>query len=398
MSKIQKSIRQIIKSHFLEMQNIRHHIHRNPELSFEEYETANFIEKQLDNMGLSYKRMAKTGVVGYLGQPNIGKTLALRADIDALPIIERNNTSYTSKNKGIMHACGHDVHTTWLLGALKALTEIGDELTGQIKFIFQPGEEKIPGGASLLIKEGVLDDVDFILGQHTMPLLDVGHFGFRSGLYMASADEVYVTLKGKGGHGAHPNTLTDPVACMAQVINSLQQVVSRKAKPAIPSVLSFGKVTANGATNVVPDLVEMVGTFRTYDEEWRFEAHDWIKKIAQNTAEALGCKADVQIKVGYPFLENNEPMNQLVKKNAQEFYPENQIHDLELWPAGEDFSFYAQKIPAVFYRCGIRNIKKGITSHLHTPSFDIDEDALIHGAEMMAWQAYKLLNNDDTIK
>jgi len=396
--KIQESIRKVIQNHFSEMQNIRRQIHQNPELSFEEFETARFIEKQLTILGLSSTRMAKTGVVGYLGDAKKGKTLALRADIDALPIHEKNNTEYVSKNKGVMHACGHDVHTTWLLGALKALKAIENHLSGQIKFIFQPGEEKIPGGASLLIQEGVLNDVDFILGQHTMPLLDVGHFGFRSGLYMASADEIYIRIHGKGGHGAHPNSLVDPVTCMAQIINALQQVVSRKAKPSIPSVLSFGKVIANGATNIVPDSVEMIGTFRTYDEAWRFEAHNWIKKIAANTAVALGCETEIEIKVGYPFLENNTSMNELVKKNAKAWYPQNQIHELELWPAGEDFSFYAQEIPAVFYRCGIRNIEKGITSHLHTPTFDIDEKALVNGAEMMAWQAYKLLQENEKIQ
>lgn len=254
---------------FPDIQRVRRHLHQHPELSFEEFETAVYIENYIHQLGLTTSRMAGTGVICLLQGKNPSKsTLALRADIDALPISEKNSCEYRSQNEGVMHACGHDVHTASLLGALTILKDLKDEFEGTIKFIFQPGEERIPGGASLLIAEGVLKnpEVHQIIGQHVMPLLPAGHVGFRKGMYMASADEIYITIKGKGGHGAHPHTLIDPVTIGAQVITALQQIVSRNAKPATPSVLSIGKVMAHGATNIIPDEMYLEGTFRTFDE------------------------------------------------------------------------------------------------------------------------------------
>lgn len=380
-----------------EIIGIRRHLHQHPELSFEEFNTAGFIEKQIAMMGLQSTRMAVTGVVCLLEGKNPGKkTLALRADIDALPILEKNNCDYRSQNEGVMHACGHDVHTSSLLGALHILKDLRDEFEGTIKFIFQPGEERIPGGASLLIAEGVLKDprVENILGQHVMPLLPAGQVGFRKGMYMASADEIYITIQGKGGHGAHPHTLIDPVAIGAQVITALQQVVSRNAKPATPSVLSIGKVIANGATNIIPDEMYLEGTFRTFDETWRYDAHTLIRRTVEGICEAMGANAVVDIKVGYPYLENDPDLTSRIQSYAIEFLGEEQVKELEIWPAGEDFAFYTREIPGTFYRLGVRNEAKGITSNLHTATFDIDEEALKTGMGLMAYAAFRHLEEN----
>lgn len=390
-------ILQASKDNFNEVLKIRRHLHANPELSFEEFKTAEFIENQLQSWGYQTKRMANTGVIALLeGKSAALKTLALRADIDALPILEKNKTNYCSKNDGVMHACGHDVHTSSLLGVAKILKDFTADFDGTIKFIFQPGEEKIPGGASLLIAEGVLQNptVDTILGQHVMPLLPAGKVGFRKGMYMASADEIYITIKGKGGHGAHPHTLIDPVTIGAQVITALQQIVSRNAKPAVPSVLSIGKVIANGATNIIPDEVYMEGTFRTFDETWRAEAHELIKKTVNGVCQAMGATADVEVRVGYPYLENDIELTERTKQHAIDYLGEENVTDLEIWPAGEDFAFYTRAIPGTFYRLGIRNESKGIISNLHTPTFDIDEDALITSVGLMSYLAIKELENN----
>jgi len=287
------------------------------------------------------------------------------------------------------------VHTSSLLGVAKILKEFTNDFEGSIKFIFQPGEEKIPGGASMLIAEGVLENpkVERIIGQHVMPLLPAGKVGFRKGMYMASADEIYITINGKGGHGAHPHTLIDPVVIGAQVITALQQVVSRNAKPAIPSVLSIGKVIANGATNIIPDEVYMEGTFRTFDETWRAEAHELIKKTVNGICQAMGATSDVEVRVGYPFLENDIALTESAKQHAIEYLGEENVTDLEIWPAGEDFAFYTREIPGTFYRLGIRNESKGIVSNLHTPTFDIDEDALITSVGLMSYLAIKELES-----
>lgn len=394
---VKQRITAAAKALYPEIKGIRRHLHQHPELSFEEFNTASFIEKQIALMGLQSTRMAGTGVVCLLeGKNPSKKTLALRADIDALPILEKNNCDYRSQNEGVMHACGHDVHTSSLLGALHILKDLRDEFEGTIKFIFQPGEERIPGGASLLIAEGVLNEprVENILGQHVMPLLPAGQVGFRKGMYMASADEIYITIHGKGGHGAHPHTLIDPVAIGAQVITALQQVVSRNAKPATPSVLSIGKVIANGATNIIPDEMYLEGTFRTFDETWRYDAHTLIRRTVEGICEALGADAVVDIKVGYPYLENDPDLTARIQSYAIEFLGEEQVKELEIWPAGEDFAFYTREIPGTFYRLGVRNEAKGITSNLHTATFDIDEEALKTGMGLMAYAAIRHLSEN----
>lgn len=375
----------------------RRHLHAHPELSFHEFETQKFVEQKLAEFGITnMKRMANTGVVAIVEGKNAGKkTVALRGDMDALPIEETNDVPYKSTNKGVMHACGHDVHTASLLGCARILNELKNDFEGTVKFIFQPGEEKLPGGASLMIKEGVLKNPapQSVIGQHVMPQLPAGKIGFRKGLYMASTDELYVTVHGKGGHGAMPHLCIDPVLISAQIIVALQQIVSRNAKPILPSVLSFGKVIANGATNVIPDSVYLEGTFRTLDEAWRSDAHERMKKIATTMAESMGGRCDFEIRKGYPFLINNEPLTEKLQGYAEEYVGKENVEELEIWMAAEDFAFYSQNAPSCFYRLGVRNEKMGITSSVHTSTFNADESALETGMGLMAWLALQELQN-----
>ena len=370
---------------------IRRHLHSNPELSFQEHNTVAYVKMQLEGMGITQiKSLAQTGLEVLIeGRNPNKKVVALRADMDALPIVEANDVPYKSQNVGVMHACGHDAHTTCLLGVAKILQGERESFEGTVKLIFQPGEEKLPGGASLMIAEGVLENpaVNAILGQHVMPLIPVGKVGFRSGLYMASTDELYVTIKGKGGHGAMPHLCIDPVVVMAQMITALQTLVSRQANPIIPSVLSFGKVIANGATNVIPNEVYLEGTFRTLDEKWRSKAHELMIRTAQCVAEGFGAAVDFEIRKGYPFLHNNPALTARSKAAALNYMGEENIVDLDIWMAAEDFAYYSQEADACFYRLGTRNESKGIVSGVHTPTFDIDEEALEIGAGLMAYLA-----------
>ncbi len=379
-----------------ELIQIRREIHQNPELSFQEFETQKLVETYLQNkLGLKTQRLANTGVVALIeGKNPQKKVVGLRADMDALPIVEVNDgRPYRSKNEGVMHACGHDVHTTSLLGAATILNELRNDFEGTIKLVFQPGEEKLPGGASLMIADGVLNNpkVDVMIGQHVMPLLNTGNIGIRKGLYMASTDELYVTVKGKGGHGAIPNLAVDSVLIAAHIVVALQQIVSRNANPAMHSVLSFGKVIAQGATNVLPDEVKMEGTFRTMDETWREEAHKRMIKMAQGIAESMGGSVDFEIKRGYPFLKNDELISEICREAAEEYVGKEQVKPLDIWMAAEDFAYYSQEVPSCFYRLGTRNEEKGTGVSVHNAKFDVDEDAIEQGAGLFAYMAIKHL-------
>ncbi len=392
---IKRKIQQIAKDSVGKITEIRRHVHSNPELSFQEFETSKFIAAKLREFGLNpTEGIANTGVSALIeGKNPTRKVIALRADIDALPIIEQNDVPYKSKVDGVMHACGHDVHTSSLLGTANILNQLKDQFEGTVKLIFQPGEEKAPGGASMMIKEGILENPapENILGQHVAPLIPVGKIGFKEGLYMASADEIYITVKGKGGHAAMPQGNVDPVLIASHIIVALQQVVSRYATPTTPTVLSFGKVIAEGATNIIPNEVKIEGTFRTLNEEWRKEAKIKMKKLAQGLAESMGGSCDFHILDGYPFLHNHEVLTKRNKEFAIEYMGKDNVIDLDIWMAAEDFAYYSQEIDACFYRLGVRNEAKGIASNVHTPTFDIDEDALEIGAGLMAWLAIKEL-------
>ncbi|MCG8307475.1 MAG: M20 family metallopeptidase [Cytophagales bacterium] len=395
---LKEAIKRIANDIAGDIVEIRRHLHSYPELSYKEFKTAKYISKTLREIGLSpVEGIAETGVSAIIEGKNPSKRIiALRADIDALPIVETNDVSYKSKNKGVMHACGHDVHTSSLLGTARILTQLKDHFEGSVKLIFQPGEEKAPGGASLMIKEGILENPrpDNIIGQHVMPLMPTGKIGFKEGLYMASADELYITVKGRGGHAAMPDRNIDPVLIASHILVALQQVVSRYATPTTPTVLSFGKVIAEGATNIIPDEVKIEGTFRTLNEKWRAEAKGKMKKLAEGIAESMGGACDFHILDGYPFLYNNEQLTRRNRQFAINYVGEENVIDLDIWMAAEDFSYYSQEIDACFYRLGVRNEAKGITSNVHTPTFDVDEDALEIGAGLMAWMAINELQTE----
>jgi amidohydrolase len=374
----------------------RHHLHMHPELSFQETATQVYVEQQLQTWGISTSRLANTGVVAIIeGKNPTKKVVALRADMDALPIFETNDVPYKSLNAGVMHACGHDVHTSSLLGTAHILHTIKEEFEGTVKLIFQPAEEKAPGGASIMIKEGVLENPKpvSIFGQHVATNVPVGKIGFRAGMYMASTDELYIKVIGKGGHGAMPDACIDPIVIASHIIVAMQQIISRNKNPKFPSVLTFGKIEGLGATNVIPNEVNIAGTFRAMDETWRAEGLAKMKKLAEGIADAMGGEAIFEVIKGYPFLQNNPDLTQKAKLAAIEYMGEENVVDLDLWMAGEDFAFYTHHVDACFYRLGIRNEEKGITNGVHTPNFDIDEDALAIGPGMMAWLAVNELES-----
>lgn len=392
MSILKERIEALAEEFFADTVAWRRHLHQNPELSFEEHETARFVEQRLESLGIPYERMAGTGVVGTIrGELGEGKVLALRADMDALPIQEVEGRPYGSRRSGVMHACGHDVHTASLLGVASILQQLRGSFAGTVKLIFQPGEERLPGGASIMIKEGVLENPvpQGIIGQHVMPLIEAGKVGFRAGKYMASCDELFMTIKGKGGHGAHPHQNIDPIAIAAQIITALQQIVSRNADPRTPTVLSWGKIIGNGATNVIPEEVYLEGTFRTFDEKWRAEAHSRMVKMAVGIAESMGASCDFEVRKGYPFLINEAKITEACRQFAVEYLGEEHVVELDIWPAAEDFSYYSQEVNACFYRLGTGNKAAGITAAVHTPTFDIDERALRTSIGLMAYMTMR---------
>ena len=372
--------------------DVRHHIHAHPELSFKEFKTSLFIQEKLNEMNIPLKVMASTGVVGLIEGKNPTKRIvALRADMDALPIQEENDIAFKSLYPGIMHACGHDVHTACLLGAARILKDLKNEWEGTVKLIFQPGEEKNPGGASLMIKEGVLQNPapEKIFALHVNPFTEVGTFSFRGGMIMASADEIYITIKAKGGHAAAPQLTADTILIASHLIVSLQQIISRNNLPFNPSVLSITSIQGGNTTNVIPSEVKLMGTFRAMDEAWRFHAHELIIKQTKELVHAMGATADVLIDVGYPFVHNDEALSASARGLAEQYAGKNNVTETELRMGAEDFAFYSHEIPACFFRLGVGNVEKGIISGVHTPTFNIDEKAIEHGMGMMAWMGVK---------
>lgn len=400
---MRERIQELNERVFGDVVHLRRAIHRNPELAFEERETAKLVVRTLEPLGFELREgVAKTGVVATLRGEHDGPTLALRADMDALPIREENAFDFASQNEGKMHACGHDAHTSSLLGTAVILDALRAELRGSVRFIFQPSEERLPGGAKPMIEQGALGDSDgshpqAIFGQHVQPDLEAGKIGVRSGMYMASTDEVYVTVRGTGGHAAAPHVLeTDATLVASHIVVALQSVISRHCPPDVPSVLTIGRLVADGATNVIPERARLEGTFRSMDESWRFRAHDHIRRIAEQTARAFGAEADVEIVVGYPALYNHPETTAFVRGAAIEYVGADQVVDLERWYASEDFAWYLRELPGTFYRIGTGNKEKGITHGLHTPRFTIDEDALRTAPGFMAYLAWKYLAEHST--
>jgi len=395
---MRERVRQLNEEIYLDVVGLRRHIHQNPELAFEEQETARLVVDTLKPMGYRLREgVAGTGVVATLEGTRPGPTVALRADMDALPIHEENDLPFASRNEGKMHACGHDAHTSSLLGTAMILDRIREQLSGSVRLIFQPAEERLPGGARPMIEEGVLDlddgsRAEVIFGQHVQPDLEAGSIGVRSGTYMASTDEIYITVGGTGGHAAGPHLLeTDPTLVASHIVVALQSVISRQCPPDVPSVLTIGRLIADGATNVIPEKARMEGTFRSMDEVWRFRAHELIRRIAEHTARAHGATADVDIVVGYPALFNHPEAAGFVRGAAEEYVGAERVIDLDRWYASEDFAWYLREIPGAFYRIGTRNEEKGIVHGLHTPRFTIDEEALRTSPGFMAYLVWKYL-------
>lgn len=367
---------------------VRRHLHAHPELSYKEFETSKFVQGKLAEWNIPYTVIATTGVVGLIEGTNPGsRIIALRGDMDALPIEEENKVPYRSVNEGIMHACGHDVHTTCLLGAAKILNDLKAEWEGTVKLIFQPGEERNPGGASIMIKEGALDKPrpQGIFGLHVHPGLELGKLSFRKGRVMASADEIFITIKSKGGHAAAPHLTADTILIASTLIVSLQQIISRNNNPTSPSVLSICAINGGFTTNVIPSEVKLMGTFRAMDEAWRYKAHELIKKQTVELVHAMGAEADVLIDVGYPFVDNDPNFTETAWRLAEDYMGKQNVSETELRMGAEDFGYYTHVVPGCFYRLGVRNDAEGIVHNVHTPKFNVDERAIEIGMGMMAW-------------
>ena len=391
---LKKKIKNLADEYFNEIVEIRRHIHKNPELSFREFNTSEYVQEKLSEYGIPFKAgYVKTGIVAKIeGRTAEGRVIALRADMDALPVKEGTGLDFQSVNDGVMHACGHDAHTAALLGAAKILNELKENWNGTVLLVFQPGEEVDPGGARLMLQEGIFNDIkpDVVVGQHVLPEMPAGHVGFKSGMYMASGDEVHITIKGKGGHAAMPHLITDNVLIASQVIVNLQQIVSRFVPAAIPAVLSFGRVIADGATNIIPEKVHISGTFRIMDEEWRGKAKERIKEIAHNTAESMGATAEIDIKDGYPVVFNNPEETKKAVSAAQDYLGAENIEEMDLRMTAEDFGFYSREYPGVFYRFGVKR-ERGETSRLHSSTFDLNESSLKTASGTLAAVAVELL-------
>ncbi|PWD98553.1 M20 metallopeptidase family protein [Marinilabilia rubra] len=394
MEDLKQSIKTLTKENLEKIIAHRRHIHQNPELSFEENETSAYVSAQLTEMGIPHKKgIAGTGILATISGKGEGRTVALRADMDALPIQEDTGLSFSSQNKGVMHACGHDAHTAALLGVGQVLNQIKEQWNGTVLLLFQPGEEKFPGGASLLLEEGALDDPkpDLVIGQHVLPDMPAGQVGFKPGMYMASGDEVYLTVKGKGGHAALPHTLNDNILIASNIIVSLQQIVARMVPANIPTVLSFGRIEGLGATNIIPEKVEIAGTLRTMNEEWRSKIKDKIREMASGIAKSMGAECVVDIKDGYPVVHNHEQYTKDALGLAKDYLDKDSVEEMDIRMTAEDFGYYTHRFPSVFYRFGVAQSGKS-TGALHTPGLNINEEGLEVATGMLSWLAVNFLN------
>jgi amidohydrolase len=389
---LKEKIKALALQYQQEFIKVRHHLHAHPELSYQEFETSKYIQQKLTEFKIPFEIKATTGVVAVIkGKNPESRIIALRADMDALPIKEQNEVEYKSVNEGLMHACGHDVHTTCLLGAAKILNELKEDWEGTVKLLFQPGEERNPGGASYMIRDGALENPkpQGIFGMHVHPGLSVGQFSFRKGRVMASADEIFITIRSKGGHAAAPHLTADTILIASHLIVSLQQIISRNNNPTSPSVLSICSIEGGHTTNVIPSEVKLKGTFRAMDEVWRRKAHELIKKQTEGLVAAMGAEADVLIDVGYPFVDNDPSLTDVGWKLAEEYWGKENVQETELRMGAEDFGYYTHLVPGCFYRLGVGNEEKGIIQNVHTPTFNIDEEAISNGIQMMTWLGAK---------
>ena len=398
MADIATIIRQKAEEYFDEVVSIRRHIHQHPELSKQEKNTMDFISGKLSEYSIPFTdNVGGYGIVGIIeGRDQQGLCIALRDDMDALPINETNEVGYKSVNPGVMHACGHDVHIACLLGAAKILNSLRNEFRGKVKLFFQPSEESYPGGAIQMINDGAVKNPkpDFVIAQHVFPFLSAGQVGFRPGMFMASTDEFFITVKGKGGHGAMPQTAIDPILIASHIVIALQQIVSRNANPLVSTVVTVGKITGEGRTNVIPETVRLEGTIRTFDEAWRSKVHETLQRIANGTAEAMGGSCDITIDRGYPFLFNNEELTTRLTSMATEYLGENNVKPMEQKMGAEDFAYFANEVPGCLFGLGIADPSVGTGPNLHTAGFHVDESSIQTGMAMLAWMAMKVLNSE----
>lgn len=391
---MKERIQRLAREGAAEIIECRRWLHRHPELSQQEYGTMAYVAEKLKEMGIEPKTgIGRTGVMAMIrGRNPDSYCVAMRADYDALPITEDTGLPFASENPGVMHACGHDMHTSSLLGAAKILCQLKEEFEGSVMLIFQPSEEMYPGGAKMMMDDGLFDEVvpDEIYGFHCLPEMECGRVGMRKGKYMASTDELYWTIKGRGGHGATPHMAIDPIVVASHVVVALQQVVSRNASPLMPTVLSFGKMVGEGRTNIIPDEVKMEGIIRTFDPEWRLEAHNRIRKISEGVAESMGAECDLFIDYGYPPVVNNDDCTQMTHDNAVAYLGEENVDWLDMRMTAEDFAFYAQKIPACYFRVGIHVPGTEVTN-LHRPNLLVNEDSIEVASGFEAYNAIMAL-------
>jgi amidohydrolase len=384
------NIKALAESAFDDVVAFRRNMHQHPELSFQEEGTAKIIAEFLDKLGCPYTTgWAGYGIVATIKGNTDGPAVMLRADMDALPIQELNDVSYRSAHDGIMHACGHDVHSASLLGAATILMQLRDHIAGSVLLLFQPGEEKLPGGASIMIREGLFEKYNptHIIAQHVFPSLPAGNVGFRNGLYMASADELSIRVKGKGGHAATPHQAIDPIVTASRIVLALQDVINRTKDPVLPGLLTIGKFNSiGGATNVIPDEVQLEGTLRAMDETWRFEAHKHIERIVRETAAAAGAEGITRIEVGYPCLVNDDRLTDQCRHGARLYAGDDQVHELPQRMTSEDFAFYTHHIPATFFRLGTGFLDQD-NPPVHSSRFNVNEEALKTGMGLLAYLA-----------
>lgn len=394
---MKEKIKQLAQENAEEIIGYRRWLHQHPELSQQEVGTMNFVAEKLRSFGLEPRTgIGKTGCMAMIrgGQDLDSYCVALRADYDALPITEATGLPFASQNPGVMHACGHDMHTSSLLGAAKILSQIKDQLRGSVMVIFEPSEELYPGGARMMMDDGLFDEVvpNEIYSFHCLPEMDYGKVGMRKGKYMASTDELYWTVKGVGGHGATPHLSVDPILIASHIVVALQQLVSRNASPMMPTTLSFGKFIGSGRTNIIPDEVKMEGIIRTFDEQWRLECHEKIRKISCGIAESMGGECDLFIDYGYPYVFNDDACTQQVYDNAVDYLGKEKVEWLDMRMTAEDFAFFAQKIPACYFRVGI-HIPDTPFCNLHRPNLMVDERSIELASGLEAYNVWKALEN-----
>ena len=362
----------------------RRHLHEYPEPSFEEFATTEYIIEQIKDLpGVTYKRLAKTGVVAYLSGTKPGPTIAMRADIDALRMPEKSGVSFASKNEGVMHACGHDAHTAMLLGALYVLQQNVADLKGKFVLIFQAAEEDFPGGARELVAKGVLDGVDAIIGQHSQIPTAIGKIATCSGYLTANSDSFSVTVVGKGGHASLPEICLDPIPVAAQIVTALQQIVTRQVAARETAVLSVTQLHAGTADNIIPDTVTIRGTVRTYSGEVRNMIANQIGHVAKTYADAFDMKVEYEYERGYDALYNTDVFTNAVMDVAHNLYGAEAVQVMKPEMGGEDFAFYLQKIPGCFYFLGMGNKETGCVYPGHSSQYRIDEDAFGVGISIM---------------